>query len=260
MIKILFYCFLILFFSSCASSDVPQTTKLYENVSKFAILDAAKRLFQTSNNSNELLLDSYENEVNATYVIPHAEFLNMDIIKKSVSFKVKELNASEYNNTFQVDVNSTLNSNYKSIVLDTNDTNQTTKLMVTLSMDYKDVVNDTDVKYYSQNSHEDIWEQLNYFLGITNKKQHCLVLDPNYEIVSKIECFSLVLNNIDKNTTKLDMNKYVKKQNAIILDVNSSNKSFNSDLNLSDGLSKDIIIVDIDLRNIMPEAENKIDK
>ena len=171
-----FFILIILVISSIASEDMKNftTNRVYKNISKNAIFDSAKTLFNISNENNgnkDFILDSYIDKLEITKINFKYNVINTDII---LDTWILELNQFE---------------------------NETRAILTFIR---KDALNGENIKELNNNVHNLFWDRVDYILGLNKDWKSCSSYFSfnffssfcnNYFVNSKPED-SYILNNI----------------------------------------------------------------
>src|SRR5574344_1580412 len=171
-----FFILIILVISSIASEDMKNftTNRVYKNISKNAIFDSAKTLFNIFNENNgnkDFILDSYIDKLEITKINFKYNVINTDII---LDTWILELNQFE---------------------------NETRAILTFIR---KDALNGENIKELNNNVHNLFWDRVDYILGLNKDWKSCNSYFSfnffnsfcnNYFVNSKPED-SYILNNI----------------------------------------------------------------
>ena len=188
-----FFILIILVISSIASEDMKNftTNRVYKNISKNAIFDSAKTLFNISNENNgnkDFILDSYIDKLEITKINFKYNVINTDII---LDTWILELNQFE---------------------------NETRAILTFIR---KDALNGENIKELNNNVHNLFWDRVDYILGLNKDWKSCNSYFSfnffnsfcnNYFVNSKPED-SYILNNISiskENIESFNLNNKLK--------------------------------------------------
>lgn len=193
MIKYTFLLFLIIFTGCSSKQEVYITKKVYNEISKDAILEAAKTLFVLSNKDNDnrdFTIDSYRDRLEVNKVIFENDIIKINIMVDKWILDVQQLDGETRAN---------------------------------LVLIRKDALDSEDNKDINKNVHKLFWDRIDYLLGIKDNWKFCssyflfnplnmycngyfITNTPNHEYIIKnilISDRSHKLNTID--TVKADI-------------------------------------------------------
>lgn len=201
--KLLIIVMLAVFANCSQEQNVLVTKKVYSNISKNAIFDAAKTLFNISNESNgdkSFVIDSYRDKLEITKVIFKYKIFNTEVI---VDKWILELYQME---------------------------NETRANLIFVR---RDGVDENDVKSVDVDLHQLFWDRLDYLLGIKKQWNDCnsyfannIIYDfcRNY-LIEDMPDAKYVLNDITITNENIKKNT-IDSLKSEILD-NNEGKSFN---------------------------------
>ena len=136
--------FMLVLFANCSEEhNVLVTKKVYSNISKNAILDATKTLFNISNESNgdkSFIIDSYRDKIEVSKVIFRYKLFKTEI---TLDKWILELYQME---------------------------NETRANLIFVR---RDGVDENDVKSIDVDVHQLFWDKLDYLLGIKKQWNEC---------------------------------------------------------------------------------------
>lgn len=197
--------FMLVVFANCSEEqNVLVTKKVYSNVSKNSIFDAAKTLFNISNESNgdkSFVIDSYRDKLEVTKVIFKYKLFKTEIILDKWILELYQME------------------------------NETRANLIFIR---RDGIDENDVKSIDVDIHELFWDKLDYLLGVKKQWNECnsyftgnVIYDfcRNY-FIDTIPESKYVLNDISISSENIKLNT---------IDSLKSNILNNNELKLSNG-------------------------
>jgi hypothetical protein len=210
--------FMLVVFANCSEEhNVLVTKKVYSNISKNAILDATKTLFNISNESNgdkSFIIDSYRDKIEVSKVIFRYKLFKTEI---TLDKWILELYQME---------------------------NETRANLIFVR---RDGVDENDVKSIDVDVHQLFWDKLDYLLGIKKQWNECnsyftgnIIYDfcRDY-FIDEIPENKYVLNDISISNENIKLNT-IDSLKSNILDnkefklANNSNLNYNQSENIED--------------------------
>lgn len=210
--------FMLVVFANCSEEhNVLVTKKVYSNISKNAILDATKTLFNISNESNgdkSFIIDSYRDKIEVSKVIFRYKLFKTEI---TLDKWILELYQME---------------------------NETRANLIFVR---RDGVDENDVKSIDVDVHQLFWDKLDYLLGIKKEWNECnsyftgnIIYDfcRDY-FIDEIPENKYVLNDISISNENIKLNT-IDSLKSNILDnkefklANNSNLNYNQSENIED--------------------------
>lgn len=142
MIKYIFLLFLIIFTGCATKQEVYISKKVYNEISKDAILEAAKTLFVLSNedNNSNFIIDSYRDRLEINKIMFENKIIQINIIEDNWVLDVQQFD------------------------------NETRANLVVIRKDAFDSDNNKDI---NKNIHNLFWDRIDYLLGIKNNWKSC---------------------------------------------------------------------------------------
>lgn len=232
-----FFILIILVISSIASEDMKNftTNRVYKNISKNAIFDSAKTLFNISNENNgnkDFILDSYIDKLEITKINFKYNVINTDII---LDTWILELNQFE---------------------------NETRAILTFIR---KDALNGENIKELNNNVHNLFWDRVDYILGLNKDWKSCSSYFSfnffnsfcnNYFVNSKPED-SYILNNISISKENIKLNTVDNIKTNIFDKADLSSKYNNGIFNQSENIEEANFTIPILTENILEIKEQK---
>lgn len=143
MNKIIVVLVMIIFAGCSQKQDILVTKKVYPDISKNAVFDAAKTLFTLSNKENgnkSFIVDAYRDKLEVNKIMFEDNIIKVDIV---LDKWILEL--------YQVEKETRAN----------------------LIIIRRDVLNKDDIEYIDENAHKLFWDRLDYLLGLKKEWEMC---------------------------------------------------------------------------------------
>lgn len=143
MNKIIVVLVMIIFAGCSQKQDILVTKKVYPDISKNAVFDAAKTLFTLSNKENgnkSFIVDAYRNKLEVNKIMFEDNIIKVDIV---LDKWILEL--------YQVEKETRAN----------------------LIIIRRDGLNKDDIEYIDENAHKLFWDRLDYLLGLKKEWKMC---------------------------------------------------------------------------------------
>lgn len=136
--------FMLAILANCSENqDIYVTKKVYNNISKNAIFDAAKTLFNLSNDANadkSFVIDSYRDKLEVNKIIFEDNIIKVDIILDKWILELYQME------------------------------NETRANLIFIR---RDGINQDDLKQIDENVHQLFWDRLDYLLGLNKDWKSC---------------------------------------------------------------------------------------
>lgn len=143
MNKFILLLMLVVFVSASENEEVFVTKKVYTDISKNAVFDAAKTLFTLSNEDNgnkDFIIDAYRDKLEVNRVMFKNNIIKIDVILDKWSLEL-----------YQTD-------------------SETRAILILIR---SDGMNQEDTEEINENVHELFWDRLDYFLGLKKDWNIC---------------------------------------------------------------------------------------